>query len=260
MKNNVILIFMFTCNFIMPQPIKHTNGGGYLKTIEYNVVHQGVTEEANVYNLEHKSVIDRLFFGTTNSFVEFIFEDSPEGSNESSAFRIIKNRKNESYQLEVMRLENLHDVYYNKLKNVLLEKSTPIVIPFWLSTIISRETENQVRVHNKQVALYKNNDELYKPYRPEPLKLQIEKELAEALHNKTSMLIENFKGVGIPLNINDGFKVTFRCVMDNELWSLSIHHPQGKALLFSNLFRQIISDSFDDKLNETKYLNLLDEI
>ena len=74
------------------------------------------------------------------------------------------------------------------------------------------------------------------------------------------MLIENFRGVGIPLNIADGFEVTFRCVMDDELWSLSIHCPQGKALQFSDLFRQLITDSFDNKMNETKYLKLLDEI
>lgn len=47
---------------------------------------------------------------------------------------------------------------------------------------------------------------------------------------------------------------------EDELWSLSIHQPQGKALLLSNLFRQIISDSLDNKINEDKYLKLLDEI
>lgn len=48
------------------------------------MLHPGVAEEGNMYNLEHKSEIDRLFFGTKNSFVEFVFEDSPEGSNEAT--------------------------------------------------------------------------------------------------------------------------------------------------------------------------------
>ena len=75
------------------------------------------------------------------------------------------------------------------------------------------------------------------------------------------MLIENFRGVGIPLNIADGFTVTFRCVKDDELWTLWIHNPmKGKALQFSDLFRQLIKDSFDNKMNETKYLKLLDGI
>ncbi|WP_019539229.1 hypothetical protein [Proteiniphilum acetatigenes] len=261
MKATLILLILvaFTSNLIMSYPVNHVNGGKYLKTIEYNVIHPGVTEDANIYNLKHKSVIDRLFFGTKNAFVEFVFTDSPEGSNEAAVFRIIKNRQDDSYELEVMRLQNL-DVYYNKLKNVLLEKSTPIVTPFWLSTVVSRETENRIREHNKQAILLENQDNLYKPYRPEPLKLQINKELAEKIHDKTSILIENFKGVGIPLNIVDGFEVTFRCVMDDELWTLSIHCPQGKALRFSSLFRQIIADGFDNKFDQSKYLKLFDEI
>jgi hypothetical protein len=75
------------------------------------------------------------------------------------------------------------------------------------------------------------------------------------------MLIENFRGVGIPANIVDGFKVTFRCADDDELWTLRIYTPkEGKALQFSDLFQQLIKDSFDNKMNETKYLKLLDEI
>ena len=263
MKAIIILSVMFTFAsnlLIMAQPVNHVNGGEYLKTIEYNVLHPGVTADGNIYNLKHKSVFDRLFFGTKNSFVEFVFVDSPEGSNEATAFRMIKNRQDDSYELELMRLQNLPDVYYNKLKNVLLEKSTPIVTPFWLSTVISRETENRIREHNKQAASLKYSDELYKPYRPESLKLQINKEFSEKLQRTTSMLIENLKGVGTPLNIMDGFEVTFRCVMDDELWTLSIHCPQGKALQFSDLFRQIIADGFDNKLDESKYLKLFDDI
>lgn len=49
--------------------------------------------------------------------------------------------------------------------------------------------------------------------------------------------------------------------MDNELWTLSIHSPkEGKALQFSDLFRQIIADGFDNKIDESIYLKLLDEI
>ena len=262
MKTFIIfsVMFAFASNLIISQSVNHVNGGEYLKTVEYNVIHSGVTEDANMYNLKNKSVIDRLFFGTKNSFVEFVFTDTPEGSNEATAFRIIKNHQDDSYELEVMRLQNLLDVYYNKLKNVLLEKSTPIVTPFWLSTAVSHETKNQIREHNKQAASLKYQDDLYKPYRPEPLKIQINNELVEKLHEKTSILIENFKGVGKPANIADGFEVTFRCVMDDELWTLSIHCPQGKALQFSDLLRKMITDGFENKIDESKYLKLLDDI
>ncbi len=244
----------------MPQSIDHTGGGQYLKTIEYNVLHPGVTEEGNRYNLEHKSVIDRLFFGTQNSFVEFVFMDSPEGSNEAVAFRIIKKQQDNSYELEVMRLQNVLDAYYKKLKYVVSEKTTPITTPFWLSTAISNETKDQIKEHNKQAAHLKNSDDLYKPYRPAPLKLQISKEFAEQLHKRTSMLIENFKGAGVPLNITDGSEVTFRCVMDDELWTLWIHCPQGQVRRLSEFFGKIIADGYDNQFDESTYLNLLQEI
>ena len=262
MKTFILLVlFVFNSYLIIAQqPVNHVNGGTFLKTIEYNLLHPGGTEEENMYNLEHKSEIDRLFFGIKNSVVEFVFKDSPEGSNVATAFHIIKNREDNSYELEVMRLQNLLDVYNRKLKYVLLEKLTPIHTPFWLSTVISRETEDRIKEHNKQAAFLKNSDDLYKPYRPMSLKLQISKELAERIHDKTLLLIENFKGVGIPANITDGFEVAFRCVKDDELWTLSIHCPQGEPLMFSDLFRQLITDSFDNKMNEPKYLKLLDEI
>ena len=255
------VVFAFTCNLMMSQPINHSNGGEYLKRIEYNVLHSGATDDEHMYNLEHKSVIDRLFFGSRNSFVEFVLEDTPEGSNEATALRIIKKQNDNSYELEVMRLQNLLDVYYEKLMHVVSEKTTPIFAPFWLSSAVSSETKNRINEHNKEANSLKHSDELYKPYRPEPIKLEVSRELAEKLHEKTSMLIDNFKGVGTPLNINGGFRVTFRCVVDDELWTLSVHYPDNRTVLrLSDLFRQIITDSIDGKMDETKYLKLPDKI
>lgn len=254
----LFIVFMFSENIIMSQPADHIEGGRYVKTIEYNVITRGVTEESGRYNLEHKSILDRIFFGTKNSFVEFVFEDSPEGSNEATAFRIIKNLQDDSYKLEAMRLQNLHEVY--KIRNELLEKTTSIIVPFWLSTAISQETVDQIKEHNKQAEIFKYRDDLYKPYRPKPKTFRLSKEFAEKLHGKTAILIDNFKAVGIPSDIFDGYNVTFRCVVEDELWTLSIQCPQRKALQLSDLFRQIIADGFDNKIDESKYLKLLDEI
>lgn len=260
MKAIIILsiIFVFSGNVILSQPIDHKDGGEYVKTVEYNVIIGGVTEEPSRYNLEHKSILDRIFFGNKNSFVEFVFEDSPEGSNEATALRITKNPQGDSYKLEVMRLQNMFEVY--NIQRTLLEKTTPISVPFWVSKVIPRETTEQIRNHNKQAAIFKYNDDLYQSYRPDPKVFIINKELAGKLHWKTSMLIDNFKGEGIPAIIADGYEVTFRCVVENELWTLSIHCPQRRALQLSDLFRQIIADGFDNKIDESIYLRLLDEI
>lgn len=113
-RKNALYTLLGTVSLIMSQPINHMTGK-YLKTIEYNVLHKGVTEETNIYNLKHKSAIDRVFFGTKNSFIEFVFVSTPEESNEAVALRIIKNKQDNSYELEVMCLQNIFDVYYKKL-------------------------------------------------------------------------------------------------------------------------------------------------
>jgi hypothetical protein len=258
MKVIIILsiMFVFSGNVIMSQSVDHTDGGNYLKTVEYNVVFPGVTEDDNMYNLEHKSIIDRIFFGIKNSFVEFVFEDSPEGSNQATAFRIIKNRQDNSCKLEVMRLPNMLEVY--DMQRALSEKTTPIPFPFWLSVAVSPEIGDRIKGHNKQASTFNHSDDWYQPYRPQPETFPLSKEFAEKLHRKTSTLIDGFKGEGIPPIIVDGYEVTFRCVVEDELWALSIHCPQGRALQLSDLFRQIIEDGFENKIDESKYLQLLD--
>lgn len=260
MKTNIILIiaFIFSANVIMSQSIDHIEGGQYLKTVEYNVIMSGEKKEFDWYNLKHKSFIDRLFFGTKNSFVEFIFEGSPEGSNEATAFRIIKNQQDDSYIIEITRFRNVHKLY--NIRDLLLEKTTPLKIPYWISATFSFEIRDRIEEHNKQIAILKNRDDLYEPYRPEPKEFQLSKEFAEKMHGKTATLIDNFKGIGIPANIFDGNNVTFRCISEDELWTLSIHCPQRRALQLSELFQQIIADGFDNKMDESKYLKLLDEI
>lgn len=256
--NTLFVLFLFSWNIIMSQSVNHTDGGYYLKTVEYNIFNRSVSEESTRYNLEHKSILDRIFFGSKNSFVEFVFKDSPEGSNEATAFRINKNRQADSYKLEVMRLEDMAKVY--NLERTLSEKTTQIPLPFWISRVIPMETAVQIREHNKQASILKVNDDLYKPYHPNPKVFVISKDLAEKMHRKISMLIDTFKGEGVLVHIVDGYVVTFRCVMEDELWALSIHIPQGRALQLSDLFRQMISEGFSNNIEESKYIKLLDDI
>lgn len=73
-------------------------------------------------------------------------------------------------------------------------------------------------------------------------------------------LINNFKVEGIPSLISDGDNITFRCVVGNELWTLTIHSPQRESRQLSDLCKQIIADSKSHQLDEHTYLNLLDKI
>lgn len=257
MKVIILLSVMFFFeNTVMCQPVIHFNGGEYDKTIAYNVLFKRIPEELSEFNLKHKSILDRIFFGITNSFVEYVFEDSPEGTNEATALRIIKSSQDGSCKLEVMRFQDMFKVY--DIRNLISEQRTPIILPFWLSTGISQEISDQINEHNKQANHFKYSDELYKSYRPKPETLELSKEFAEKLHKKTMILIDNFKGEREQAIISDGSIVTFRCVVADELWALTIHCPQGRALQLSDLFRQIIADSLDNKFEESKYLPQLE--
>jgi hypothetical protein len=254
MKVIIILSVMFFFgNTVMCQPVVHYDGGEYDKTIAYNMI---FFKRIPAFNLEHKSILDRIFFGTTNSFVEFVFEGCTEWIDEATALRIIKSSQDGSCKLEVMRFQGMRKVY--DIRRSISERITPIILPYRLSVGISQEISNQINEHNKQANRFKYNDEVYKPYRPEPETLEISKEFAEKLHKKTMMLIDNFKGEGEQATITDGHFATFRCVVADEVWALTIHCPQGRALQLSDLFRQIIADCLDNKFEESKYLQQLE--
>jgi hypothetical protein len=252
----VVGLIIFDCRIASSQNADHIEGGHFLKRIEYNIIMPGETEVDNMYNLDGKSILDRILFGRINSLIEFVFEDSPEGDDEVSALRIVRNSRTDSYQLEIMRMPDLEKVY-NAIR-FLSAKVNKTVIPPELIQMISLECRVLLDKHNKEVDCVKVSDDLFKPYRPESKTFQINNEFAEKLHNKIVTLIDNFKAAGIPPLIFDGYKVTFRVIVENEVWSLSIHMPQKNALIMANLCKQIIEDADVNKLNETKYVTLLD--
>lgn len=255
MKVIIILSVMFFFeNIAMCQPVIHINGGEYDKTIAYNVLFKRIPAGLSEFNLKHKSILDRIFFGITNSFVEFVFEGCTEWIDEATALRIIKSSQDGLCKLEVMRFQGMRKVY--DIRRFISERITPIILPYRLSVGISQEISDQINEHNKQANRFKYNDEVYKPYRPEPETLEISKEFAEKLHKKIMMLIDNFKGE--QATITDGHFATFRCVVADEVWALTIHCPQGRALQLSDLFRQIIADCLDNKFEESKYLPQLE--
>lgn len=251
MKKLLFYIVLLLNQMAFAQSIDHAEGGFFLKRIEYNVISHG----DKVYNLSSKSVVERILFGTTNSFVEFVFNGCSEGIDEVSAFRIIKNDQTDSYQLEITRIPIIEIA---KIEDKLSAKSNQIVIPGKLQGFISSEGMDLIREHNKEALRSVYSDDLYKPYRPKSKLFKISNELAEKMHRKTASLIEAFKADGIPSMINDGYVMTFRCVSGNEIWTLTIHEPQNKARRLADIYMQIIN-TYDNKTDESQYLKLLDE-
>jgi hypothetical protein len=189
--------------------------------------------------------------------VEFVLEDSPEGDDGVLAFRTVRDLQTGSYRLEIMRMSDIEKMY--SARDFISTKVNKINLPSEFIKTISMEGRNMILEHNREVNHIRLSDDLYKPYRPESKTFGIKNEFAEKLHDKIAALIDNFKGSGVPPDMADGISVTFRTVVEDEVWSLMIHAPRGEAHKMANLCRQIITDAETDSLNESKYIELLDE-
>jgi len=86
----------------------------------------------------------------------------------------------------------------------------------------------------------------------------ISDQFAEKMYEKMVSLIDNIKAKGTQFNIIHGYEVTFRVVVEDEVWSLKIHMPRGNARKMSDLCWQILDDADKDKLNEASYIKILD--
>lgn len=80
---------------------------------------------------------------------------------------------------------------------------------------------------------------------------------ADSVYVKTINTIETFKAIGKPAMIFDGDMITFRCVVGAEVWTFTIHQPEGNTQKVSDLFRRMIADVEAGTFDETKYLEAL---
>ena len=253
---SVTVLALFGCKIVLSQDADHIVGGHFLKRIEYNMIAQGITEADSRYNLDSKSILERMLFGNINSTVEFILENSPEGDDGILAFRIFRNTGMDSYQLEIMRAPDIKKIH--EARDFISTKVNKITFPPELMGMISLEGRELIWGHNREVDRIKYSDDLYKPYRPKSKTFSIKSKFAEKLHDKMAALIDNFKAIGIPPISLDGYEVTFRTIVENEVWSLRIHMPQKNVLMMTNFCRQIIVDADINKPDEMKYIELLE--
>ena len=87
----------------------------------------------------------------------------------------------------------------------------------------------------------------------------ISAQLAEKMYKKMVSLIYNIKAKGTQKFILDGYGVNFRAVVEDEVWSLIIHIPSGNAVKMFDLCKQICDDADANKLDEAKYIKILDD-
>ena len=250
----VFVLIMFLNENIFSQEAEHINGGSFSKKIEYNII---VAGNDHCYNLEGKSILDRIFFGITNSPVEFVIKSSFDGA---SVFRIVDNSSDSSSLIEIMYLPDSEKLF--EMERILSAQVNRILIPGELlnSTSLTISDMEKIKKHNDVAELSLYRDDLYKPYRPQSISFKISTDLSQKLYSKMVMLINNFRAEGIPPIISDGHAVTFRCVVKDELWTLNIRIPQNKALLLSEICEQILVDVKANEFNESKYFKSLDQL
>ena len=120
---------------------------------------------------------------------------------------------------------------------------------------IMRDSSNSFYIlnYNRYKDIKKDNDIVSRTF-------VISDQFANLMYKKMVSLIDNFNAQG---KFRDswvhGFSVTFRVVVEDAVWALQIHMPSGKAEKMSNLCRLILKNAEDNKLDEAKYIKILDE-
>jgi hypothetical protein len=254
----VCLVCVFSVSFAFSQNAgEYHDGGHFLKKVEYNFMRNGV------HNVKSKSDIEKLFFGDFNAKAEFCYDPSSEVNPcIPSGFRIIRDSSDTYFILEIKHVSNYREAANEALTEVkkALERQM-IDLPVKLLDSLPGDIFNRIFDYNGNI--FKNKFEMYYEELPKHFKVEIKSipisdKFAEKLYKKMVSFINNFKAKGIPPTIKDGYSVTFRNVVDDEVWSLRIHMPNGKASLITNLCMDMISDANDGQLDESMYLPVLD--
>jgi hypothetical protein len=206
-----------------------TEGGAFTKRIEYNFISNFS------HNLTNKTPLQKLFFGDFNGQFEFIAEPSWEANSGSYGVRLFRDSVDKRYPAK----DTLDITYMLEIKRV-------VNLPELLS-----------QVREKKLSA----GEIFQNYKVETKYIKIEADFAKKLYAKVVDAIDNFKGYGFWGGIiTDGTEFTFRCVVEYELWELTIHEPAGYIRRLTNLFNQLIKDAEENILDESKYATLMDEL
>ena len=256
-----IVLSLLPVLFIPPvfsQEAAHSGGAGnFLKRIENNILYSTITlvnmetgEPYPEYNLNGKSRLGKVLLPDFNAPVEYFIDSDAEFRGTPSAIRIVKGPpETASYVLEVKYITN-----WWKVSSELEEK-----YPTRNMSYGGLPTHEEIARHNREM-FQKRDEERYGLYKVETLTFPV-RDLGDRLHKKTIALIEGYGAKDMSGKVMHGHSVAFRCVVGDEVWTLSLFRmPQGKAQQMSDLFRQIVKDAREDNFDEQKYVRMLKAI
>lgn len=217
------------------------------------------TSVEGVDNIESKSPLEKVLFGNTNAKVEFVVEPSFEGAY---GIRVIKDSSETSSSLEVKRIINWKEVEKQ------MQKAFPVkgyTIQELNAKIAEREKmseeERELSILKSRIRNEKREKESLKRYQVQTFIIPISDLFAEKLYAKFVSFIDDFKAKELEpdLLMGDGETTVFRCIVDQEIWTLSIpFKTEEKARELSDLCKQIVEDAEAGRFDESKYIGSLE--
>ena len=217
------------------------------------------TSVEGVDNIESKSPLEKVLFGNTNAKVEFVVEPSFEGAY---GIRVIKDSSETSSSLEVKRIINWKEVEKQ------MQKAFPVkgyTIQELNAKIAEREKmseeERELSILKSRIRNEKREKESLKRYQVQTFIIPISDLFAEKLYAKFVSFIDDFKAKELEpdLLMGDGETTVFRCIVDQEIWTLSIpFKTEEKARELSDLCKRIIEDAEAGRFDESKYIGSLE--
>ena len=217
------------------------------------------TSVEGVDNIESKSPLEKVLFGNTNAKVEFVVEPSFEGAY---GIRVIKDSSETSSSLEVKRIINWKEVEKQ------MQKAFPVkgyTIQELNAKIAEREKmseeERELSILKSRIRNEKREKESLKRYQVHTFIIPISDLFAEKLYAKFVSFIDDFKAKELEPNLlmGDVETTVFRCIVDQEIWTLSIpFKTEEKARELSDLCKQIVEDAEAGRFDESKYIGSLE--
>ena len=217
------------------------------------------TSVEGVDNIESKSPLEKVLFGNTNAKVEFVVEPSFEGAY---GIRVIKDSSETSSSLEVKRIINWKEVEKQ------MQKTFPVkgyTIQELNAKIAEREKmseeERELSILKSRIRNEKREKESLKRYQVHTFIIPISDLFAGKLYAKFVSFIDDFKAKELEPNLlmGDGETTVFRCIVDQEIWTLSIpFKTEEKARELSDLCKRIVEDAEAGRFDESKYIGSLE--
>lgn len=260
-----IFFFCFTATIGFAQ-----QSACFRKIIESNYCVSGMIatdadtgDTLNMYNLQSKSALERLFSGDMNAKIEYFIEPWEDPVCQSAtSLRIVKDATDTSYLLEVKSIANWKEV------QIQIEKEFPSKNTFstekqFLAMMTERENmskeEKELKAIENKIWDERRETERLKRYKITTRSFPVSDLFVTKLHEKLIASMDRIQGVARPCSANDSAVETFRCVVGFELWSLEIHHPREEIGRLSDLCIQIIHDTETEPFDESKYNLLLEK-